>query len=40
MVEELFAEPGGGREPELWEFATEIERTQRAEVDLMRRLPR
>jgi uncharacterized protein (DUF305 family) len=40
MVEALFAEPGGGREPLLWEFATEVERTQRAEIDLMRRLRR
>ena len=38
MVTELFTVPGGGREPELWEFASDIEAAQRSEVALMRRL--
>lgn len=38
MVERLFAMPGAGREPALWEFASDVEKTQRAEIDQMRRM--
>lgn len=38
MTRRLFSDPGAGREPALWEFASDIERTQQAEAELMRRM--
>lgn len=36
MVEELFDTPGAGQEPALYDFATDIDNTQRAEIGIMR----
>jgi uncharacterized protein (DUF305 family) len=36
MVEELFRTPGAGQEPVLFDFATDIENTQSAEIKIMR----
>jgi uncharacterized protein (DUF305 family) len=36
MVEELFKTPGAGQEPVLFDFATDIENTQSAEIKIMR----
>jgi uncharacterized protein (DUF305 family) len=38
MVEDLFAIPGAGQDPVLYDFATDIDNTQRAEIDIMRRM--
>lgn len=38
MVEELFASPGGGQEPELFVFANDVDADQRAEIKRMRAL--
>lgn len=38
MVEELFATPGAGQEPEIFAFASEIEADQRLEIDRMLRM--
>jgi uncharacterized protein (DUF305 family) len=36
MVEELFDIPGAGQDAVLYDFATDIDNTQRAEIDIMR----
>jgi uncharacterized protein (DUF305 family) len=36
MVEELFDTAGAGQDPVLYDFATDIDNTQRAEIDIMR----
>jgi len=36
MVEELFNTPGAGQDPVLFDFATDIENTQSAEIKIMR----
>jgi len=36
MVDELFDTPGAGQEPVLFDFATDIENTQSAEIKIMR----
>ena len=36
MVEELFDTPGAGQDAVLYDFATDIDNTQRAEIDIMR----
>ena len=36
MVEELFDTPGAGQEAALYDFATDIDNTQRAEINIMR----
>ena len=36
MVDELFAAPGGGQDPTIYDFATDIDNTQSAEIELMR----
>lgn len=36
MVEELFETPGAGQEPVLYDFATDVDNTQRAEIGIMR----
>lgn len=38
MVEELFATPGAGQEPEIFAFAAEIESDQRLEIERMARM--
>ena len=38
MLEELFASPGAGQEPEIYRFATDIDADQRAEIARMRGL--
>jgi uncharacterized protein (DUF305 family) len=38
MVEELFAAPGGGQEPELFRFASDVDADQRAEIDRMQQM--
>jgi len=35
MVEELFDNPGAGQDPALFDFATDIDNTQRAEIEIM-----
>ena len=36
MVDELFDTPGAGQDATLYDFATDIDNTQRAEIDIMR----
>jgi uncharacterized protein (DUF305 family) len=36
MVEDLFSTPGAGQDPVLFDFATDIENTQSAEIKIMR----
>jgi uncharacterized protein (DUF305 family) len=36
MVDELFDTPGAGQEPALYDFATDVDNTQRAEIEIMR----
>ena len=36
MVQELFDTPGAGQDAVLYDFATDIDNTQRAEIDIMR----
>ena len=36
MVEELFDTPGAGQDDVLYDFATDVDNTQRAEIDIMR----
>jgi uncharacterized protein (DUF305 family) len=36
MVQELFDTPGAGQDAVLFDFATDIDNTQRAEIDIMR----
>lgn len=38
MVEELFAQPGAGQEPEIYQFAAEVVADQQMEIDRMRTL--
>ncbi len=38
MVKELFDTPGAGQDAVLFDFATDVDNTQRAEIDIMRRL--
>jgi uncharacterized protein (DUF305 family) len=36
MVDDLFRTPGAGQDPVLFDFATDIENTQSAEIKIMR----
>jgi uncharacterized protein (DUF305 family) len=36
MVDDLFNTPGAGQDPVLFDFATDIDNTQRAEIKIMR----
>ena len=36
MVDDLFNTPGAGQDPVLFDFATDIDNTQRAEIEIMR----
>ena len=38
MVKELFANPGAGQDPQLFDFASDVDNTQQAEIDIMRHL--
>ena len=38
MVEQLFAAPGGGQEPELYGFASDVDADQRAEIERMQQM--
>jgi uncharacterized protein (DUF305 family) len=38
MVKELFANPGAGQDPQLFDFATDVDNTQQAEIDIMRHM--
>ena len=38
MVAELFATPGAGQEPEIFQFAADVDADQRMEIDRMRRM--
>jgi len=38
MVDDLFDIPGAGQDPVMFDFATDIDNTQRAEIDIMRRM--
>ena len=38
MVHELFASPGGGQEPELFRFASDVDADQRAEIRRMQKM--
>jgi uncharacterized protein (DUF305 family) len=38
MVEDLFNTAGAGQDPALFDFATDIDNTQRAEIEIMRRM--
>ena len=36
MVQDLFDTPGAGQDPTLFDFATDVDNTQRAEIEIMR----
>jgi uncharacterized protein (DUF305 family) len=38
MVKELFATPGAGQDPQLFDFASDVDNTQQAEIDIMRHM--
>jgi uncharacterized protein (DUF305 family) len=38
MVEDLFRQPGGGTDPFLFDFATDVDNTQSAEIEAMKRM--
>jgi uncharacterized protein (DUF305 family) len=38
MVKELFANPGAGQDPQLFDFASDVDNTQQAEIDIMRHM--
>jgi uncharacterized protein (DUF305 family) len=38
MVKDLFDSPGAGQDADLFDFATDVDNTQRAEIKLMERL--
>lgn len=38
MVKELFANPGAGQDPYLFDFANDVDNTQQAEIDIMRHM--
>ena len=38
MVKDLFANPGAGQDPQLFDFASDVDNTQQAEIDIMRHL--
>ncbi len=38
MVKELYEAPGAGQEPVLFQFASDVDADQRAEIDLMQRM--
>jgi uncharacterized protein (DUF305 family) len=38
MVRDLFATPGAGQDPLLFDFANDVDNTQQAEIDIMKHL--
>jgi uncharacterized protein (DUF305 family) len=38
MVKDLFANPGAGQDPQLFDFASDVDNTQQAEIDIMRHM--
>ncbi len=38
MVQDLFDTPGAGQDPTLFDFATDIDNTQRAEIEIMKHM--
>ncbi len=40
MVKQLFDSPGAGQDADLFNFATDVDNTQRAEIQIMRNLLR
>jgi uncharacterized protein (DUF305 family) len=38
MVKDLFSTPGAGQDPLLFDFATDVDNTQQAEIDIMRHM--
>lgn len=38
MVQDLFDTPGAGQDAVLFDFATDVDNTQRAEIDIMRNM--
>jgi uncharacterized protein (DUF305 family) len=40
MVEELFRNPGAGQDPQLFDFASDVDNTQQAEIDIMKNMLR
>jgi uncharacterized protein (DUF305 family) len=38
MVKDLFASPGAGQDPQLFDFASDVDNTQQAEIDIMRHM--
>ncbi len=40
MVKQLFQNPGAGQDPQLFDFASDVDNTQQAEIDIMRHMLR
>ena len=38
MVKDLFANPGAGQDPQLFDFSNDVDNTQQAEIDIMRHM--
>jgi uncharacterized protein (DUF305 family) len=38
MVKDLFKSPGAGQDPQLFDFASDVDNTQQAEIDIMRHI--
>jgi uncharacterized protein (DUF305 family) len=38
MVKDLFKAPGAGQDPQLFDFASDVDNTQQAEIDIMRHM--
>jgi uncharacterized protein (DUF305 family) len=38
MVKDLFLVPGAGQDPRLFDFASDVDNTQQAEIDIMRHM--
>ena len=38
MVKDLFQSPGAGQDPQLFDFASDVDNTQQAEIDIMRHM--
>jgi uncharacterized protein (DUF305 family) len=38
MVKDLFQSPGAGQDPQLFDFASDVDNTQQAEIDIMRHI--
>jgi uncharacterized protein (DUF305 family) len=38
MVKEMFATAGAGQDPQLFDFASDVDNTQQAEIDIMRHM--